>query len=65
MAIDRHCRDGQLACKIVQLKKCHNHGSHECSDYPKATTKTLRHRAQTARIWREVDLLKELNHVSQ
>ncbi|KAI4236776.1 MAG: hypothetical protein LQ349_002330 [Xanthoria aureola] len=62
MAIDRHLRHGQLACKIVQLKKCHTHDSHKCSNYSKSTAKPLGHRPQTARIWREVDLLKELSH---
>ncbi|KAL8648199.1 MAG: hypothetical protein Q9226_006094 [Calogaya cf. arnoldii] len=62
MAIDRQFEDGQLACKIVQLQKCHTHGSHECSDFSKAKARMMGHRAHAARIWREVDLLKELSH---
>ncbi|KAL8805485.1 MAG: hypothetical protein Q9182_001940 [Xanthomendoza sp. 2 TL-2023] len=44
-----------MACKIVQLQKCH-------SSFGKPVDKPIRSKEQTAKLWREVDILKELSH---
>ncbi|KAL8812960.1 MAG: hypothetical protein Q9223_003551 [Gallowayella weberi] len=56
MVIDRH-RQCQMACKIVQLRKCH-------SIFARPVQKSMRSKEQTAKLWREVDILKEMSHVS-
>lgn len=65
MAIDRQLQDGQLACKIVQLRKCHDHHIHKCSESSRSMAKMVGNKAHTAKIWREVELLRELSHVSR
>lgn len=51
----------QVACKIVQLQKCHADRIHG------AVTRSggRGNKVGLARLWREVDLLKELSHVSR
>lgn len=65
MAIDRQLQDGQLACKILQLRKCHDHHIRKCSDSSRSMAKKVGNKAQTAKIWREVELLRELSHVGR
>lgn len=62
MVIDRVWRR-QMACKIVQLKKCHYGSDQDRSD---ATVRQglPRSLSQQARLWKEVHILKDVNHVS-
>ncbi|KAL8734831.1 MAG: hypothetical protein Q9166_001183 [cf. Caloplaca sp. 2 TL-2023] len=46
-----------MACKVVQLQKCHSHKGHGYSKNKPAGKKV-----QLARLWREVELMKELSH---
>lgn len=62
MAIDRVWRR-QMACKIVQLKKC-QHGFDQDRSDASVRQGHPRSRSQQARLWKEVDILKDLNHVS-
>lgn len=62
MVIDRVWRR-QMACKIVQLKKCQGHkvyDYHNCYKAPDLPGQQY----QQAKFWREVDILKDLSHVS-
>ena len=65
MAIDRQHHGGQLACKVVQLRKCHIERPQGGSAVSRATDKPVGNRVRTAKLWKEVELLKELSHVSQ
>lgn len=56
MVIDRLWRR-QMACKTVQLRKCH-------ADRGPGLPEIRGPRDSLAKIWREVDLLKDLSHVS-
>ncbi|KAL9028287.1 MAG: hypothetical protein Q9196_003324 [Gyalolechia fulgens] len=48
----------QMACKIIQLKKCHTDRMHDIVTKSGGCGK----KNNLARLWREVDLLKELSH---
>ncbi|KAL8933664.1 MAG: hypothetical protein Q9211_005653 [Gyalolechia sp. 1 TL-2023] len=58
MVIDRLWRR-QMACKIIQLKKCHTDRMHDIVTKSGGCGK----KNNLARLWREVDLLKELSHI--
>ena len=57
MAIDlfKQC---QMACKVIQLRKCHEnqYDNDKSAKVPDV-------RAQQSKAWREVDILKDLSHV--
>ncbi|KAL8689292.1 MAG: hypothetical protein Q9218_005004 [Villophora microphyllina] len=51
----------QMACKVVQFKRCHDNsdrGSTDNAVWPRLP----RNPSQQARLWREVDILKDLTH---
>ncbi|KAL8638410.1 MAG: hypothetical protein Q9228_004432 [Teloschistes exilis] len=60
MVIDRVWRR-QMACKIVQLKKCH-HGSDQDRSDASVRQGLPRSLSQQARLWKEVYILKDVNH---
>ncbi|KAL8667680.1 MAG: hypothetical protein Q9202_000535 [Teloschistes flavicans] len=62
MVIDRVWRR-QMACKIVQLKQCRR-GSYQDRSDASVRQGLPRSQSQRARLWKEVDILKDLNHVS-
>ncbi|KAL8903609.1 MAG: hypothetical protein Q9207_003811 [Kuettlingeria erythrocarpa] len=60
MVVDRF-RRRQMACKIVQLRKCH--ADHSNGDRRNGTPGMIGDLRRSAKIWREVDLLKDLSHI--
>ncbi|KAL8727978.1 MAG: hypothetical protein Q9181_005506 [Wetmoreana brouardii] len=61
MVIDRFWRR-QMACKIVQLKACHGNEVHGYLGLSTAPRPPQDHSGRQARLWREVEILKELSH---
>lgn len=59
MVVDR-LRRRQMACKIIQLRKCHDGSGTNSSGFP---TELMMRRNSLEKIWKEVDLLKDLSHV--
>ncbi len=62
MVVDRF-RRRQMACKIVQLQKCH--ADHINGDRQNGSPGMIGDLRRSAKIWREVDLLKDLSHVCE
>ncbi|KAI4278763.1 MAG: hypothetical protein L6R35_006076, partial [Caloplaca aegaea] len=59
MVVDR-MRRRQMACKTIQLRKCHKDSGPNTSGFP---TELVMRRNSLTKIWKEVDLLKDLSHV--